>query len=406
MGANRDFNSSGSRKMRTRSYAQLVRSDFQSLTLSVVFLSVLSLGRLAFCGPIHDAVKKGDLAKVEELLKSDPSLVSEPGPGGETPLHLAAGLGRLDIAEYLISQKADVNSYGKDKFRSTPLSLAVHYGQLDMVAMLLAHNADVDEADSMGQTPLRGVISDSTRQNVNAVKIAELLFQHGANLNPRDEAGNTPLHYAAYYADVPMIEFLIGHGARTDVTDDYGKTPAQMARIKKIRDIISTSSGPTATNTNTALTANQSGSGKSAHMTYSLDFVKSDLQFEAVRSKVPFDQISSQIDGFIAGQLAPEGFEVQTSAKDGAPRVLLSLETAEVVQYMDPVLVLTVRLKVSGSNMQPVFSKEYVGAAMPNVFAKVDTLLKGAEYHIAETVASDPSFSKALISAVPQTPAQ
>lgn len=388
--------------MHARFYPQIIRFDFQSLALWVVVLSLLSLGRLAFCGPIHDAVKKGDLAKVEELLKSDPNLASEPGPGGETPLQLAAGLGRLDVAEYLITHKADVNSYGKDKFRSTPLSLAVERGQTDMVLMLLAHNADVDAADAIGQTPLSQAIYESgnvrgSRKDVY-LKMVDLLFQHGANLNSRDSAGNTPLHNAAWSGDIPITEFLISHGARIDVTDDYGKTPAQLARGKEIRGLFSTSASQTSANTSTPFPAD-----KSAPMTYLLEFVKSDLQFKANLREQPFDQISSEIDAFLAGQLAPQGFEAQTSAKDGSPLVRLTLENAAVVQFNGAILVLTVKVQVTGNNTQPVFSKEYTGAAMPNVIARVSTLMKQAEFHIAESVAWDPTFTKALISASPQT---
>jgi hypothetical protein len=79
------------------------------------------------------------------------------------------------------------------------------------------------------------------------------------------------------------------------------------------------------------------------------------------------------------------------------------LAKAEILRSIgDPVLVLTANVQVSGNNTQRVVSKEYTGAAMPNVIASVDSLLKLTGFHIAETVAWDPSFSKALISAAPQ----
>jgi len=65
------------------------------------------------------------------------------------------------------------------------------------------------------------------------------------------------------------------------------------------------------------------------------------------------DEISSQIDVFLAGQLAPQGFETRPSAKDGAPLVPLSLAKAEILRSIgDPVLVLTANVQVSGDGRQ------------------------------------------------------
>jgi hypothetical protein len=68
---------------------------------------------------IDEAVQNGDLAKVKAMLKADPSLVFSratdsdpytPDYGGWTPLHYAAAYGHKDIAELLLSEKADINS--------------------------------------------------------------------------------------------------------------------------------------------------------------------------------------------------------------------------------------------------------------------------------------------------------
>jgi hypothetical protein len=54
-----------------------------------------------FCGPIHDAAKVGDLAKVRTLLVDHPERISIRDNYGDTPLHDAAENGHRDITEYL-----------------------------------------------------------------------------------------------------------------------------------------------------------------------------------------------------------------------------------------------------------------------------------------------------------------
>jgi len=78
---------------------------------------------LAFCGEIHDAAKAGDLEKVKTLLKDKPGLVlSKDDKYGLTPLHLAAFSGHQDVAELLLTSKAEVNA--KDNLGLTPLHMA------------------------------------------------------------------------------------------------------------------------------------------------------------------------------------------------------------------------------------------------------------------------------------------
>ncbi len=76
----------------------------------VVALGAITLATPAFCGPIHDAARKGDVKKVKELLASDPKLVNDKDKDGDTPLHQAALHGQLAVAQALIDAGANVNA--------------------------------------------------------------------------------------------------------------------------------------------------------------------------------------------------------------------------------------------------------------------------------------------------------
>ncbi len=85
----------------------------------------------AFCQGIPQAIRNGD-----------PALAVAKDTYGLTPLHEAARTGRMDIAELLLANKADVNAADNDG--DTPLHQAAELGHKDVVALLLANKADVN----------------------------------------------------------------------------------------------------------------------------------------------------------------------------------------------------------------------------------------------------------------------
>src|ERR1017187_863378 len=103
--------------------------------------------------PILAAVRDGDLEKVKALLKGSPDLVFKKDNFGWTPLHYAAHWDRRDVAEWLLSNKAEVNAKEEDGI--TPLHFAAEEGLKDVVELLLSSNADVNAKDNDSNTPLR-----------------------------------------------------------------------------------------------------------------------------------------------------------------------------------------------------------------------------------------------------------
>lgn len=65
---------------------------------------------------------------------------------GNTPLHVAARLGCMEVAELLLSQNVDVNIVNKAK--RTPLHAAVvGHRSVNLVKLLLAHGVDAFAVD-------------------------------------------------------------------------------------------------------------------------------------------------------------------------------------------------------------------------------------------------------------------
>ncbi|HEX7344774.1 MAG TPA: ankyrin repeat domain-containing protein, partial [bacterium] len=70
-------------------------------------LIIVSFGQAA---TIHNAVIRGDIPAIEQLLKSQPQLLEERDQFGCTPLHIAAREGNLGIAKMLVKKGAAIDA--------------------------------------------------------------------------------------------------------------------------------------------------------------------------------------------------------------------------------------------------------------------------------------------------------
>ena len=193
--------------------------------------AMLALGfassSIALCGPIHDAARKGDQAKVVALLEQNPELVFSKDKFGNTPLHLAALHNQPAIAALLLANGADVNARNIDEHRipraanagETPLTLALlSYQHKEMLELLLTHGADVNIMLSDGDTPLHRATKRDRPDDV------ELLLANGADPNARGYNWQTPVHLAVWATETRILEILLDYGADPNVEDRWGDT--------------------------------------------------------------------------------------------------------------------------------------------------------------------------------------
>ena len=168
------------------------------------------------------AEMKGDLAKVEILLKDNPELVNSKDDNGRTLLHYVAQMGYKDVAELLLAKGADVNA--TRKWNRTPLHDAAVNRHKDIVEVLLANKAKVDAKDYSGETPLHQAATMNENKDV-----VELLLDHGAEINGKSYSGATPLHKAARGCSKDVAELLLAKGADINATDNTRMTPIGVA---------------------------------------------------------------------------------------------------------------------------------------------------------------------------------
>ena len=105
---------------------------------------------------LHDAVKRGDLAKMKALLDADRSLAnarSETDVRGTYPLHVAAEFGQAGTARMLLDYGADVTLMDTEN-DAIALGWAAFFGHPEVVTVLLAAGSEPNQRNKHGLTPL------------------------------------------------------------------------------------------------------------------------------------------------------------------------------------------------------------------------------------------------------------
>ncbi|MDP7654109.1 MAG: ankyrin repeat domain-containing protein [Candidatus Marinimicrobia bacterium] len=245
---------------------QKSKSPISKLVIaSVAGVAVVVLMLVFFSGPrtpsisIHEAAKDGNIEAVKQHLiaGTDPNFEdefsSETGNtnfSGTTPLHVATGNGHKEIAEFLISEGANVNALSKlvDKrmknspmgalepfnkpieVQTSPLDLAIGNEHKEMVELLITNGADLGGGEPGRMIPLIGAIMKKNRE------IVELLVNNGANLNAEMTVGQTPLRLAIQLtkhspAQNKIARLLIEKGADVNAKTKSGSTLLHVAVV-------------------------------------------------------------------------------------------------------------------------------------------------------------------------------
>jgi ankyrin repeat protein len=199
--------------------------------LPILALLILLAPSAGECGPIHEAVRQGDVAGVNRIIESDRSALNARDENGYTPLYTAATYNKLPTVRLLVKEGADpriANNWGDE-----PIHQAAYFGTVEMVSLLLERGIDVNQRGSSQRTPLHQAASTGKKKDT-----IELLLQRGADINAVDENGWTPLHDAARVkldigfrpAPQEVVELLIRRGAAINAMDRQGRTPLGIAR--------------------------------------------------------------------------------------------------------------------------------------------------------------------------------
>ena len=146
-----------------------------------------------------DALRRGDRAAFEKLLRENPKAARSRGSGGSTPLMFAALYGDARSARLLLDRGADPNT--RNEAGATALLWAVD--DPERVRLLLEHGADANARSEDGLTP---VLPAAGR--FGSSDVVRLLLDRGATLE-----GQPVLGRAAAAGDEAAMRMLIDRGA-------------------------------------------------------------------------------------------------------------------------------------------------------------------------------------------------
>ncbi|XP_063822335.1 ankyrin-1 [Ostrinia nubilalis] len=183
---------------------------------------------------LHLAAEHGYLQVCDALL-TNKAFINSKARNGRTALHLAAMNGYTHLVKFLIrdhNAMIDVLTLKKQ----TPLHLAAASGQIEVCKLLLELGANIDATDELGQKPIH-----AAAQN-NFSEVVQLFLQQHPNLvMATTKDGNTCAHIAAIQGSVKVIEELMKFD-RTGVISARNKlndsTPLQLAAEGGHADVV------------------------------------------------------------------------------------------------------------------------------------------------------------------------
>ena len=176
---------------------------------------------------LHLAVKKLDEKQIIELLErgADIDAVDEKG---ETPLHIAARIGRLSVVKKLLEYDPDL--FVENHQGYTPLAIAIHHNHVKSILVLVSEQKGQKQRIKLPK--LHEAAAENTPQRVKRFLL------EGVPVDSYDSSGRTALQWAARVGSPEIVKVLIAEGADVMHVDNEGRVVMYFARFGKNKAVI------------------------------------------------------------------------------------------------------------------------------------------------------------------------
>lgn len=171
--------------------------------------------------PLHWAVKSGNRAMVELLLKRSGGANTRAFFRDLSPLHMAAKIGHSEIVDLLITFGAETTATTRDD--ETAVSLAVEGDHVAVIKLLHDRGVDLREIKFQGMSMLHYAVQLGTD------KAAKFFLDGVCDVDEKTMDGWTPLHVAAWSGNDMAVTMLLDSNADIEAQDSRGSTPLDVA---------------------------------------------------------------------------------------------------------------------------------------------------------------------------------
>ena len=173
---------------------------------------------------------------MNKLLFSNGFWINNPTQtNGDTPLHTAVRLGRLDDVQRITNKQIiDVNDVNVS--HETPLHLACEHDHKQILHILMSNGGCLYIRDCYNNAAIHRAVSQGHTDNVNY-----LITDHDYAYDPkiRGYQGRTLLHYACGVGNVDLVNILIEkHGISPMAADAVNQTPLHVAASHGQEEIV------------------------------------------------------------------------------------------------------------------------------------------------------------------------
>ncbi|XP_071743996.1 death-associated protein kinase 1 isoform X3 [Lepeophtheirus salmonis] len=200
---------------------------------------------------IFCAIEEGNVAGLDKLLSMANIDVNQTNKHGEGAVHIAAGLGQMDVLKALANKGANIGLV--DNQGDSAVYWAARQGHEDIIQYLVSQGVHINQQNKTGESCLHtackyghhAVVEYLSKTHINLdlqdshldsamhvacwhgfPKIVQTLCQAGANANLRNEDGETALHAAASRGHLECLKGLVEDSkVEIDEKDVYGNTP-------------------------------------------------------------------------------------------------------------------------------------------------------------------------------------
>ncbi|KAJ9688044.1 hypothetical protein PVL29_014002 [Vitis rotundifolia] len=156
--------------------------------------------------PLHVAAMLGHLDFASYLLTHKPDMTMALDLRGRSPLHLASANGYVEMVNILLSANPDACLF-RDEDGRTPLHLAVMKGEVEVTRMLVGARPQVTGYKlDQGET----ILHSAVKQNrLGALKLLVELVGEVEFVKSKDDYGNTVLHTATALKQCEAAKYLV-----------------------------------------------------------------------------------------------------------------------------------------------------------------------------------------------------